>query len=142
MQRPDLTADARFKTALERARHHEEMDAQVAQWVAQHDLVLLERMLNEAEVPATRIFNLADIYRDPHYKARGALVEVPDDDLGSVTLAAPVPRLSRTPGRIRKSGGRIGQDTRRVLAELAGLSSDEIAQLEKAGVIACDKGKT
>ncbi|MPZ46332.1 MAG: CoA transferase [Betaproteobacteria bacterium] len=142
MQRPDFMEDARFKTALARARHHDEMDAQVAQWAAQHDLAALERMLNEAEVPATRIFTLADIYRDPHYKARGTLVEVPDDDLGSVTLAAPVPRLSRTPGRIRKSGGRIGQDTRRVLAELAGLSADEIAQLENAGVICCDKGKT
>ncbi|OGA45758.1 MAG: hypothetical protein A3F74_08380 [Betaproteobacteria bacterium RIFCSPLOWO2_12_FULL_62_58] len=141
MERPDLVEDARFSTVLARAEHHDDMDAQVAEWVVRHDLAPLEQMLNEAEVPATRIFTIADIYRDPHYKARGALVEVPDDDLGSVTLAAPVPRLSRTPGRIRKSGGRIGQDTRRVLAELAGLSADEIARLERAGVICCDKGR-
>lgn len=61
---------ARFKTVLARAGHHEQRDAQVAQWAAQHDLAALERMLNAAEVPATRIFTLADIYCDPHYKAR------------------------------------------------------------------------
>jgi crotonobetainyl-CoA:carnitine CoA-transferase CaiB-like acyl-CoA transferase len=141
MQRTDLLQDPRFSTPSARAKNNTEMDALVAQWVAQHDLAPLEQMLSAADVPATRIFTIADIYQDPHYRARGALVEVPDDDLGSVTLAAPVPRLSRTPGRIRKSGGRIGQDTRRVLAELAGLSAADIDRLEAEGVVYCDKGK-
>ena len=70
------------------------------------------------------------------------LVQVPDDDWGEVTLAAPVPKLSRTPGRIRKSGGRVGQDTRRVLSQLAGLSDEEPGNLQAARVIYCDnKGK-
>jgi crotonobetainyl-CoA:carnitine CoA-transferase CaiB-like acyl-CoA transferase len=66
------------------------------------------------------------------------LVETPDDDLGKITLAAPVPRLSRTPGRIDKSGGRVGQHTRKVLAELAGFSERELDELEASKVIASD----
>lgn len=68
------------------------------------------------------------------------LIMVPDDDWGSVTLAAPVPRLSKTPGRIRRSGGRIGQDTRRVLGDLAELTDAQIDRLETDKVIFCDSG--
>lgn len=80
---------------------------------------------------------LADIFADPHYKARGMLAQIPDDDLGTVTIAAPVPRLSETPGRIRHSGRHIGQDTRRILMELAGVSEEYVASLEAAKVIRC-----
>ena len=68
------------------------------------------------------------------------LVPTPDDDLGTVTLVAPVPKLSRTPGSIRRSGGRIGQDTRRVLIELAELSPEEVEQLAARRIIALDPG--
>jgi crotonobetainyl-CoA:carnitine CoA-transferase CaiB-like acyl-CoA transferase len=67
------------------------------------------------------------------------LAVVPDDDLGTVTMAAPVPRLSATPGRIHKSGGRVGQDTRRILNELAGLPVQEIDRLAADGVICCEQ---
>jgi formyl-CoA transferase len=50
-----------------------------------------------------------------------------------------VPRLSRTPAAIRHAGKRVGQDTRRVLTELLGMGEDEIARLEAAGAIACDR---
>ena len=80
---------------------------------------------------------MADIYADPHYAARGMLVRVPEPELGSVTLPAPVPRLSDTPGRIRHAAGRVGTDTERILQELAGLSHDEIARLEADHVIHC-----
>ena len=43
-----------------------------------------------------------------------------------------------TPGAIRHSGHRIGQDTRRVLTELTGLSATEIDQLEAERIITCD----
>ena len=80
-------------------------------------------MLAEALVPATRIFTIADIFGDPHYRARGAIVEAPDEELGGIAMANVVPRLSDTPGAVRHAGHRIGQDTRRVLAELLGLQA-------------------
>ncbi len=67
------------------------------------------------------------------------LASIPDDDLGSVTVPDVVPRLSATPGMLRHSGHRVGQDTRRILGEVAALSSEEITRLEAQRVIVCDK---
>ncbi|MCW5606272.1 MAG: CoA transferase, partial [Burkholderiales bacterium] len=83
-----------------------------------------------------------DIFNDPHYAARGMLKTVASDELGSVTVPAVVPRLSRNPGAIRHAGRRIGQDTRAVLREVAGMPDDKIEALEAKRVIACDQGES
>ena len=137
MGEPALADDARFKDPVVRAGHATAIDDIIARWCASHDLTALEKMLNEAGVPATRIFTMTDIFRDPHYQARKAIVELPDDEIGTVAMAAPVPRLSATPGRIRHAGRRVGQDTRQVLATVAGLSDAAIDQLEAARVVYC-----
>jgi crotonobetainyl-CoA:carnitine CoA-transferase CaiB-like acyl-CoA transferase len=136
--RPELPLDVRFRTTIERARHAKAIDEIISGWTTRLPLAAVEQTLRAAEVPASRIYTIADVFEDPHYRARDMLVKVPDDDLGTVTLAAPVPKLSRTPGVIRKSGGRIGQDTRSVLRELGGYSEEEIAALEDAHVIHAD----
>ncbi|HTD90003.1 MAG TPA: CoA transferase, partial [Burkholderiales bacterium] len=89
------------------------------------------------DVVFTRIYSMADIFKDPHYAARGMLARIPDDDFGTITVPAPVPRLSKTPGHIFKSGGRVGENTRDVLRELTGLDDADIARLEQAQVIRC-----
>jgi len=139
MKRPELLEDQRFRTLIDRNRNARDIDAIVREWTLQRTVAEIEQTLNAAEVPASRIYTMADVFEDPHYRARGMLVETPDDDLGKVTLAAPVPRLSRTPGAIRRSGGRVGQDTRSVLAEYAGLTTQELEGLEAAGVIYTDR---
>jgi crotonobetainyl-CoA:carnitine CoA-transferase CaiB-like acyl-CoA transferase len=140
MGEPALAEDPRFANAVERSKNHAEIDELIGRWTARHDLTRLEAMLNEAGVPATRIFTMADIFGDPHYAARGAIARAPDEELGEVAMAAPVPRLSQTPAAIRHAGRRIGEDTRRVLHELLGMGDAEIARLEAAGVVACDRG--
>ena len=137
MGQPALADDARFKDPVVRAGNVAAIDDIIARWCASHELAALETLLHEAGVPATRIFTMADIFRDPHYQARNAIVELPDDEIGAVAMAAPVPRLSSTPGRIRHAGRRVGQDTREVLGAVAGLSADALDQLEAAQVIYC-----
>jgi crotonobetainyl-CoA:carnitine CoA-transferase CaiB-like acyl-CoA transferase len=141
MQRPDLLDDPRFTTLVDRNRHAAEIDDIVRQWTLRHTVAELETLLNAAEVPASRIYTMADVFADPHYRARGMLVETPDDELGKVTLAGPVPKLSRTPGSIRNSGGRVGQDTRAVLSRFIGMTPDELDALEAAGVIYTDPAR-
>jgi crotonobetainyl-CoA:carnitine CoA-transferase CaiB-like acyl-CoA transferase len=68
------------------------------------------------------------------------LKSVPDEDLGSVTLAGVVPKLSQTPGAICWPGRRIGQDTRALLRRLVNMPDAEIERLEREGVIHCDSG--
>ncbi len=142
MGQPALADDARFKDPVVRAGHVTAIDDIIARWCASHDLTTLETLLNHAGVPATRIFTMTDIFRDPHYRARETIVELPDDEIGAVAMAAPVPRLSSTPGRIRHAGRRVGQDTRQVLSAVAGLSTAALDQLEAERVIYCGSGKT
>lgn len=137
MDRPELAADPRYATLVERNRHPDPIDAAIAAWTVTQDLADLEPALEAAGIPATRIFSMADIFRDPHFAARGMLAEVSDPRLGTVRLAAPVPRLSDTPGVIRHAGRRVGEDTSRVLRDVAGASEKEIASLHAAGVVFC-----
>ena len=138
MGRPELGTDPRFAEQRPRFQNQDEIDAIIGAWTREHDVAELEKKLHEGDVPAARIYTMEDIFRDAHYKAREMLVPTPDDDLGSVTLAGVVPKLSGTPGRLRWAGRRIGQDTRAFLREDAGLADAEIDRLVADGVVFCD----
>lgn len=141
MGRPDILEDSRFNTRLERARHGEEIDAIVGEWVAARDYDEVEGALSAGDVVFTRIYSMADIFRDPHYRARDMLAKVPDEDLGFITVAAPVPKLTKTPGRIAWTGGGIGRDTRQVLKNMLGLSDSAIDELAANKVVHCGEAR-
>ncbi len=138
MGRPELGTDPRFADQKSRNKNEELIDEIISQWTKSRDIQELEAILQAQGVPASRIFTMADIFKDAHYRAREMLVRTGDDDLGSVMLAGVVPKLSATPGNVRWSGHRTGQDTRAVLRRLANLSEAQIDALESAGVIFCD----
>ena len=136
MEREDMIADARFSSAVARAENVAACDEAVAAWTLTMDAVALETQLEAAKVPAARIYNMADIFADPHYQARNMLVDVTDDVLGDVTVAGVVPKLSGTPGQVRWIGRDTGSDTREVLKHDLKLSEAEIDDLIDAGVVA------
>jgi len=135
MGRQDILDDPRFNTRLERVKNGDEMDGIVAAWVGARDYEAMERELSAEDVVFTRIYTMADIFKDPHFKARGMIPNIPDEEIGTVAMAAPVPRLTRTPGTIGKSGGRIGRDTFEVLHDMFGVSELEIERLERQKII-------
>lgn len=137
MGQPELFTDGRFRDSAVRARNEDALDAIVTSWTEGHTLEELEEALHGAEIPASRIYDTADIFQDPHYQAREMLTELPDKAFGAVTMPSPVPKLSATPGKLKWSGRDIGEDTRRVLVEMAGLSTEEVARLESDGVVYC-----
>jgi crotonobetainyl-CoA:carnitine CoA-transferase CaiB-like acyl-CoA transferase len=138
MDRPDLATDPRFDSATRRSMNHEAIDTVIAAWTAQRPLPVLEATLERHGVPAMRIFSMEDIFRDPHYRARNTIVAAADDDLGTVTMAAVVPRLSATPGTIVHSGHRVGQDTREILRDVLGFDDARIDALAASRLIRCD----
>ena len=138
MGKPELGTDPRFAEQGPRARNVDQVDEIVTAWTSSLDLEDIERKLEAADVPASRIFTMHDIFQSPHYNAREMLVRVPDDDLGSVTLGGVVPKLSGTPGRIRWSGHRNGQDTRQILRGYLGMSNADIDELARGGIVRCD----
>jgi crotonobetainyl-CoA:carnitine CoA-transferase CaiB-like acyl-CoA transferase len=136
MERPDLLEDSRFSSIKARGRpeNMRALDGIIGEWTSGHVSTELERMLRQAEVPTSRIYTIADIYQDPHYAARQMIVKVPHPTLGHTMQAGVVPKLSRTPGSIRRTGPDTGAHTQQVLEEL-GYSGASIEQLRQAHVI-------
>ncbi|MGE0153660.1 MAG: CaiB/BaiF CoA transferase family protein [Reyranellaceae bacterium] len=141
MGRPELAQDPRYSTALARSANEEELDRLIGDWAGSHKLTELEAMLNAGAVPASRIYDVADIFADPHYQAREMLVELPDAELGTATVAGVVPKLSGTPGRIRHLGRQRGQDTAAVLRDVLRFDDKRIRALEAEGTICCARGE-
>jgi len=136
MGQPGLADDPRFARHGARNENHEALDAIISDWTRLHALADLEKKMEEASVPATRIFTVEDIFNDPHYKARQSIVDAPDQHLGTVAMPAVVPRLSDTPGTVRHAGRDIGQDSRAVLREVLDLDDARIDALTKEGIVA------
>lgn len=120
MGQPRLLEDPRFASIRSRGEkpNMKALDALIADWTRGLDAAELEALLLRAEVPATRVYTVADIYRDEHFAARRMLQEVPHPELGHTTQIGVVPRLSATPGRIRHSGPELGADTASIRQEL------------------------
>ncbi len=133
--RDDLGQDPALKDNSGRVQRVEEIDAAIGAWTAERDIVDVLRALDEAAVPAGRIYNVADIATDPHYRARGMIEQIQLDDGSSLSLPGIVPKLSRTPGSHLRNAPSIGQDTEAVLQEI-GLSAEQIQALKARGIVA------
>jgi formyl-CoA transferase len=91
--------------------------------------------LEAAQVPAGKIYTVADIAADPHYAARGMLQTVQMNDGSELAVPGFVPKLSGTPGSHRRNAPVLGQDTDAVLREV-GLTEAQISALRQRGVVA------
>jgi crotonobetainyl-CoA:carnitine CoA-transferase CaiB-like acyl-CoA transferase len=111
IERPELAEDPRFSTTQARLANADEVDELVASWVREHNLNHVLARFREFQAPAAPIYDASQIRQDPHYLARETIVEMDDPDLGRITMQNVVPKLSRTPGRIRHTGKvEIGAD--------------------------------
>lgn len=135
MGRAEWLADPGLADDRGRGRRQAELDAAVGEWTAQYDLRALNDLLAEHGVPAGPVYDIAGVVEDPQFRARGAIAEVDDPDVGPLALPGVVPRMSRTPGHIGWAGARQGQHNTEVYAELLGLSGREVDALHARGVI-------
>ncbi|MEN5177522.1 CaiB/BaiF CoA transferase family protein [Brevundimonas diminuta] len=116
MGRPELATDARYATHLARGEHQSELDALIGEWTATLTVQALEDLMIEHAVPAGRVFDAEDMMADPHFAARQAIIEVEDPVLGKVPMQGVFPKLSATPGSVRRPAPlEVGQDTADVL---------------------------
>lgn len=130
-----VAADPRFQTAADRVKHIEEIDAIVGGWISRHTLDEVLKIFEEYEGAVAPVYDIAQIFEDPHFKARNDLISVPDAELGTVKMQNAFPFMSRTPGQVRHAGQPLGYETKDILQDELGLSDDDIADLKKRGVI-------
>lgn len=135
MNRSDLAEDRKFRTQVARAEHENELDRIISDWTRTRTVAELESRLVANDVVASRIYDIDDIFHDEHFRNREMLISVPDDQLGAITLAGVVPKLSATPGKILRSGGVVGQDNESVLIDLLGFSRESLDDLKRRGIV-------
>ena len=133
--RPDAVDDPRFKNNAARVQHREEVDGLVANWVALRTQEEALRIFEEADVTAGPVYDIAQFMEDPHVRAREIVVELPDDEMGTIPMHNIVPTLSGTPGGFRLPAPSLGEHNEVLLTEL-GLDEQAIATLRSQGVIA------
>jgi len=133
--RGDLGQDPQLADNTGRVARVAEIDAAIGAWTAGHTVDEVLVALDAADVPAGRIYTVADIARDPHYQARGLIEHVRLDDGSALAVPGIVPKLSRTPGGYRRNAPALGQDSEAVLREI-GLTDAQIQALRDRGIVA------
>jgi formyl-CoA transferase len=133
--RDDLGNDPALAGNAGRVARVAEIDAAIGAWAAQRSVDAVLAALEAAAVPAGRIYTVADIAADPHYRARGMIDTVRLPDGAEIAVPGVVPKLSRTPGGHRRNAPALGQDTDAVLREI-GLSEAQVAELRARGIVA------
>jgi len=137
MDRPELAEDERFADHGSRGRNQDVLDAIIGEWASARQPAEVIETLSAAGVIAGPINTVAEVVRDPQLRARDMLVEHFDERVGREVLGpGVVPKLSATPGTIRRAGPpRPGCHNAEVYGELLGLGPSELAELTDQGVL-------
>ncbi|GAA4131297.1 CaiB/BaiF CoA transferase family protein [Aminobacter aganoensis] len=134
MDAAELAIDERFASHAARGRYQHELDEIIAGWTATKTQAELLQLMDEHGIPAGPVNDAQAVAEDPHFRAREAVLEVPDPTFGSVTMQGVFPKLSATPGRVRWTGPELGADTDDILSRRLGYDADQIARLRQDGV--------
>lgn len=133
--REDLAADPDFSDPQRRLARAREVDDVVAAWVATKTLAEAMAVFDSEEVAAAPVYSIEDLVADDQLKHREVFVSVDDDQLGAMTVQAPVPRFSGASGEVGHLGPRLGEHNAEVYGDLLGLNTTEIDALHKRGVL-------
>lgn len=131
--RDDLGNDPQLENNDGRVKRVVELDQAIGQWTKTVSTTKALEMLDSVAVPAGRIYTIADIANDPHYKARENIQTIQMKDGSKVDVPGVFPKLSRTPGSIKTLAPDIGQNTDEILKSI-GLSNEQVASLKERGI--------
>jgi crotonobetainyl-CoA:carnitine CoA-transferase CaiB-like acyl-CoA transferase len=131
-----LLNDPGLATAADRWARHDELDERISAWTRDWTPHQLMRALQAVGVPAGAMQTAEDLWRDVHLRARDYTVMMAHPELGIVEHPGMTVRLHATPGQIQRPVGRLGEANEAVFRGLLGLSTEEVAKLVKAEVIA------
>ncbi len=135
IERDDLAADPALAGNAGRVARVAELDAAIESWTLKRSVEEALVSLGDAKVPAGRVFTAKDIAEDPHYRARDMLLTQTTRDGDQIQVPGIVPKMLGTPGRVRSSAPKLGDDTDEVLRELK-FAPEKIEALREKKVVA------
>jgi len=141
MERPDLPADPRFATFLDRAKLENmvPLQAEIEAWSTRHaaaEILARVQAYRGAGIVATaKTSTPGEVLAEDHWRERGALQVVDDPVYGRLLLPAPPTHMTETPPRVKWACRPVGADTGFVFGKYLGLGRAELAALRARGVV-------
>jgi formyl-CoA transferase len=135
LERPDLHADERFATNRSRVENAAALIEAMESTMRRETTAYWVDRLNQFGCPAGPIYNIDQVYEDPHVQAREMEVVVDHPTAGPIhQIGFPV-KFSSTPAQIRTAAPLLGQHTAEIVEGLLGIDSDTFGRLADAGVV-------
>lgn len=120
--RPELKSDPRFADNASRVRNRNALDEIIAAFIATRDQASNLALFEAAGVTVGPVCSVADLLEHPYVLGREAIIEIPDEELGTIPMHNIIPRFSATPPAFRRPAPALGEHTEELRAEL-GLSA-------------------
>ena len=118
MGRTDLAEDPGLARNEGRVKRTGEIDAAIQSWCSGRSIDAALAALKAADVPASRIYSVADMFGDPQFAARGMIEQQHLPDGTALKVPSVVPKLSATPGGTAWLGPALGEHTEEILRQL------------------------
>ena len=135
MSRPELAQDDRYKSHTGRGKHQMELDELINEWTKTKNLIEVEQLCNENGIPAGLIYTAKDMINDQHFKERNAIIDIDHPDFGTIKMQNVAPKLSETPGQVRKVGPNLGEHNDYVFKGILNKTDEELKGLQNKGII-------
>ena len=133
MERPDLLEA--FGEQSVRLSNRIEVIAEVEAWTQSRDRDGIIQACIKFEVPSGPINSIADIFSDPHFKARENIITVPVPGIGEIQVPGVFPKLSETPGKVRSLGPKLGNANEAIYHGELGISAKDLAYFKSKKII-------
>jgi crotonobetainyl-CoA:carnitine CoA-transferase CaiB-like acyl-CoA transferase len=133
--RPELKDDARFIDNAARVTHARELDEIIGAWIKERDLDEVVRTFNECGAVIGPMYDMSQLFEDPHFKARESFITLDDRDFGKIRVTNVLAKFGRTPGKVTTPGPDKGQHNHEVYATMLSLSDQQLEDLKNKKVI-------
>jgi crotonobetainyl-CoA:carnitine CoA-transferase CaiB-like acyl-CoA transferase len=134
INRPEWIDNPKFSTNPNRCLNANEIDQGIAQWFASNPFTVISKIFDESGIPYTKVYDISDVINDPQVISRKGIIDLQDNDLGSIPAPCRVPRVPGILDTSIKTGPKTGEDNLSFYKDL-GLSEDEISDLKKNQII-------
>ncbi|MCL1874961.1 MAG: CoA transferase [Synergistaceae bacterium] len=130
---PELAENPEYSTGPLRTKNREELNEITAKWARSHTIDECMAALGD-EIPNCKVYNVEDIMKDEHFKARNAIIQVQTEKFGEISMQNVSPKMMGTPGEVKWAGAPLGKFNQEIYARL-GYTEEQIKDLEANGVI-------
>jgi formyl-CoA transferase len=135
MGRPELARHPNYANHQARGLRQSELDELIGRWSSLLPTEEVLGLMDRNGVPAGLIYRAPDMFEDPQFVAREAIVKVAHPQFGELRMQNVAPKLSETPGRIRSPSPALGQHNDEVYQGLMRFTPERVETLRQQGVI-------